>query len=170
MENPACFELSRSDKWFAVAKRMEEAAIILQKSWQMSSDGEERLEQRAPEFLLWGLCLENTIKGLLVQKKELRGKSVKQIRQSVAIYDEPGHDLNYIAAQIPLELSIAELLTLKFYSKVIVYCGRSPIPTSSKFLSVYWDDSFDTTLQSLLFRLKKTAFMRDMKDTTETIK
>ena len=97
------------------------------------------------------------MKGLLARKRQGEGDSIIKQKSNEATYAGPQHNLNEIADQISYTRNTQERLALEFFSKATVYLGRYPLPVSSRDLTVYWDDTFDVLLKSLLTRLKKEA-------------
>jgi hypothetical protein len=145
------------EKWFTMAKRLEAAALTLQQHHPISNDLSQTLEDRAQEFMLWGFCIENLMKGLLARKRQREGGSIIKQKCNETKYVGPQHDLNRIANLIDFTRNTEERLSLVFFSKATVYFGRYPLPKSSRNLAVYWDDRFDVVLKVLLTRLKKEA-------------
>ncbi len=156
----AIFENSAApEEWFAMAKKLEAAALTLRQHHPISNDPSQALEDRAQEFMLWGFCLENLMKGLLARKKKREGGSIIKQECNKATYDGPPHNLNKIADKIDFTRNTEERLSLVFFSKATVYFGRYPLPFSSRNLVVHWDDRFDVVLKVLLTRLKKEAYI-----------
>ena len=150
-------KLAAPEEWFTIAKRLEAAALTLQQHHPISNDSSQALEDRAQEFMLWGFCIEDLMKGLLARKRQREGGSIIKQGHNKATYAGPPHDLNKIADEISFTRNTEEHLSLVFFSKATVYFGRYPFPVSSRDLAVYWDDRFDVVLKLLLTRLKKEA-------------
>lgn len=142
------------EEWFDVARRLETSALKLQQHHPISKDNNNALDGRATEFMLWGFCLENLFKGLLIKQK--LGKILNK-KPELIKYKGPKHDLNQLAEKIDFAIDIKEKLALRFFHQAIVYFGRYPIPITSQRLSIYWDDEFDIILKNILDRLKHNA-------------
>ena len=149
--------LAAPEKWFAIAKGLEAAALTLRQHHPIAKDPSQAIEDRAQEFMLWGFCIEDLMKGLLARKRQRGDGSILKQKSNESTYDGPQHDLNKIANQISFTRNTEERLTLVFFTKATVYFGRYPLPFSSRDLAVHWDDRFDVTLKLLLTRLKKEA-------------
>ena len=122
----AIFENSAApEEWFTMAKRLEAATLTLRQHHPISNDPSQALEDRAQEFMLWGFCIEDLMKGLLARKKQREGSSIIKQGHNKATYAGPKeHNLNEIAEQINFTRNTKEHQLLEFLTKVTVYFGR----------------------------------------------
>ena len=145
----AIYEINAEpSKWLEVAIKIEDAAKILQNKTSYKS---HEIEHRFQEYMLWGFCIENLIKGILISD----GKDeILKIKKGVKAYAGPMHNLLELAKKIDFTINIQEELLLKFLTNAILYLGRYPIPKNSSKLSAFWDESFDQGIEKIINRLK----------------
>jgi len=135
-------------KWLDIALKLEDAAKTLQ---QNNLYEIHDIERRSQEYMLWGFCIENLFKGILVSKGI---NEIIKIRNGKSEYSGPGHDLVKLAQKVGFHLNIQDELLLKFLTNAILYFGRYPIPKNSSRLSVYWEESYDKSIEKIIEQLK----------------
>lgn len=118
-------------------------------------DGSKHAESRSlasrPVLLLYGLALENLIKGILISEDPMLLKDGR-LDKSLLV-----HDLTKLAKRLgTISLDNKELSLLEVLSEAIPYYGRYPVPRHSQELLIekHVDEQFYEHCKSLFQRLE----------------
>lgn len=132
-------EMAAPEYWYSYAQELAETADQIYRSSKQqwiaylyrSADGSVRTARRPfvsrPVLLLYGLSIENLIKGLLISENPSFLEGGKLSKHLL------GHDLLKLAGRLrSINIEAADYDLLALLSDVVPYLGRYPVPKSAQ--------------------------------------